>query len=107
MRRLAAATLATAGLLLAGGCGGAGGRAAAIVGKLQVIGTSYLSRLRALEQPGDDKKAIAKFLTPTGRVVGMLAEARTALERGEAVGALGVLQQAQPLDAEAGAAARS
>jgi hypothetical protein len=37
----------------------------------------------------------------------MLAEARTALERGAAVEALGVLQKAQPLDAEAGAAARS
>lgn len=82
-------------------------RAATIVGELSTIGTAYLSQLRALEQPGDDKTAIAHFLTPTSRVVGMLAEARTALGRGAAVGALGVLQKAQPLDAEAGAAARS
>ena len=82
-------------------------RAATIVGELRTIGTAYLSQLRALEQPGDDTTAIARFLTPTGRVVGLLAEARTALERGAAIEALGVLQNAQPLDAEAGAAARA
>lgn len=82
-------------------------KAARIVAELQTIGTSYLTRLRALEQPADDTTAIERFLAPTGRVVGMLSEARDALERGAAVEALGVLQKAQPLDAEAGSAARA
>lgn len=82
-------------------------RAAAIVGDLQAIGRSYMSRLRALERPGHDDKAIAAFLVPTGQVIDALAEARAALQRGETVRALGLLQQAQPVDAEAGAAARS
>lgn len=79
--------------------------AAASVEKLHALGTDYVSKLRALEQPSGDKKAIDAFLTPTGRVVDALGDAATALKAGAVVDALAALQRATPLDAQAKRAA--
>ena len=82
-------------------------RAARLIAKLQPIGRAHINRLRALEQPSEDKKAIADFLTPTPQVIDKLAKARSPLEQGAIVGALGALQQTRPLDDQAPAAASS
>jgi hypothetical protein len=80
-------------------------RALPTVTALQAVGRDSRRRLQALSPPDGDRRVVDTFLTPAGRLVDLLQDARPVFERGTAVAALGLVQRAQTLDAAAATAA--
>jgi hypothetical protein len=86
---------------------GGGPALAAIVSRLHDVAAVDLARLRALAQPPADHGAIARVLEPLTTVVADIGRAATALAKGEALNALALIQQAQPVAARVTGAARA
>ncbi len=78
---------------------------AGVASQLHTVEARYLAQLQALEQPSADKKAIAAFLTPAASVVKAIDSAAAALQRGDLVTTLGLLNEAQSAGSEAKTAA--
>jgi hypothetical protein len=86
---------------------GGGAALAASVTHLRDIAATGLAKLRALEPPAADRAQIERVLTPLKRVIGLIGAAAQDLGRNQALNAVALIQQAQPLAARIGSAARA
>jgi hypothetical protein len=80
---------------------------AATVTRLHDAAAANLAKLRALAQPPPDQARIGRMLRPLARVITLVGAAARDLAKSEALNALALIQQAQPLAAQVGTAARS
>jgi len=82
-------------------------RLASAVSQLHTVAASNLEKLQKLEQPSGDHAAIERFLTPFAGVVSAIDQAATALGKGQAQQALGLLEQIRPSAEQATSAAHA
>jgi hypothetical protein len=92
--------------LIAGGASSAK-HVAAVVARLGTVAAGNLARLRALTRPSADHAAIARFLTPLTTVVHSISRAASALRSGQAIVAVSLLAQVQPIAQKVATAARA
>ncbi len=82
-------------------------RLASAVSQLHTVASSNLEKLQNLEQPSGEHATIERFLTPFASVVSAIGQAATALGKGQAQQALGLLEQIRPSSEQATSAARA
>jgi hypothetical protein len=75
--------------------------------KVRVTADAYLTQLDAVPQPPADAAAISNFLTPTRETVAAIGKAANELSSGNALAAIGRLNEIQALANAANAAAAS
>ena len=77
------------------------------VTRLHAAAAAYLAKLRALAQPAADQAKIGRLLRPLVQVIALIGAAARDLAKGQGPNAAALIQQAQPLAAQVGSAARS
>jgi len=102
---LIARVKSSAGSLLTGGAGAT--KLAAVVTALHDAAAADLAKLRALAQPAGGGAAIERFLRPLSTVIADIGQAAKALGAGQAISAVALISQAQPLAASVTRAARA
>jgi hypothetical protein len=75
--------------------------------QVRVTANAYLTQLEAVPQPAADAAAISNFLTPTRETVAAIGKAANELSAGNALAAIGGLNEIQALANAANAAAAS
>jgi hypothetical protein len=92
--------------LIAGGTSSAKA-VAGVVARLGTVAAGNLARLRALVRPSGDRAAIAKFMNPLSTVVHSFSRAASALRGGQAIVAVSLLAEVQPIAQRVATAARA
>jgi len=80
---------------------------ASAITRLHEVAKTYLTQLEKLEQPSGEHAQIERFLTPFASVVSAIGQAASALQKGQAQQALGILEQVRPASQQATAGAQA